>query len=688
MSKYTREEKIVNRKKNRIIGIISSVFVGMFICVTAYFIYNILKLSNIENTLRYIGIGILVLICLLVIRFNFSLRSQPKKFKFIIFIVLLILFGTGEYFAGSFISKAISTLDNINKNTAVYTSKLIVLKDGETTKKNIKDKKIGIISDEEDIEGYILAQEIIKKQKIDLNNVYDYDEDIIMIKALYSGEIDACFVASNYVDRYKNRVDFEHIEDETKVLFKYSKEMEKKTTKKNKKRTTSVTEPFSILVLGVDSTDEDISNAWGLGDTTMLITFNPKTLNATAFSIPRDTYVQIACAGNVYSKITHAAPYGDDCVKRTVENFTGIQIDYVAKVNFRGMIKLVDALGGIDVEVPYALCETNEERSFLETITVEAGYQHLNGKQALALARNRKVYDWCGEHYSHGERNDFVRGQNQQIVIKGIMNAAKNIRTVDQFYQVLDAVGQSLYTDLSREQMLDFYNVFKDVLLSTDSLTDTNDIISMQKTYLHGSDGHLYDYLAGTELYEFLPSYNGLNAIVKAMKINLELEEETYATSFSFSIDVPYKTTVIGEDIYGGVKSYPQPEKPAAPTCGTNEELGGDNVTCVCKQGYSKNSYGSCASDEEDKTCKKDDSNSEASNTGGCQCKSGYEKDEDSGLCVKIKEPEDDVKCTNGTVEGGACVCWKDYEDPDEDGVCTAIQTTTPPDDGSDTGDE
>jgi hypothetical protein len=236
--------------------------------------------------------------------------------------------------------------------------------------------------------------------------------------------------------------------------------------------------------------------------------------------------------------------------------------------------------------------------------------------------------------------------------------------------------------------MLDFYNVFKDVLLSTDSLTDSNDIISMQKTYLNGSDGHLYDYLAGTELYEFLPSYNGLNAIVKAMKVNLELEGETYATSFQFSIDVPYTPTVIGKDVYGGIKSYPQPEKPAAPTCGTNEELGGDNVTCVCKQGYSKNSYGSGASDEEDKTCKKDDSNSEASNTGGCQCKSGYEKDEDSGLCVEIKEPEDDVKCTNGTVEGGACVCWKDYEDPDGDGVCTAIQTTTPPDDGPDTGDE
>ena len=156
-------------------------------------------------------------------------------------------------------------------------------------------------------------------------------------------------------------------------------------------------------------------------------------------------------------------------------------------------------------------------------------------------------------------------------------------------------------TNLDREQILGFYNVFKKVLLSTDSLTDGNDVISMQRTYLNGSDGHLHDYLVGSEVYEFLPSYNSLNAIVKAMKINLGLEEEEYDTSFTFSIDHPYEQKIIGKDVWGGVKNYPQPEKkPETKTCGTNEELGADGQTCVCKNGYEKDSKGVCVKDDDE----------------------------------------------------------------------------------------
>ena len=80
MKKYTREEKIINRKNNKLIGTITSVFVGMFLCITGYFIWNVLKLKGIEDALRYVGIGILILFSLLVIRLNFTLRSQPKKY--------------------------------------------------------------------------------------------------------------------------------------------------------------------------------------------------------------------------------------------------------------------------------------------------------------------------------------------------------------------------------------------------------------------------------------------------------------------------------------------------------------------------------------------------------------------------------------------------------------------------------
>ena len=117
--------------------------------------------------------------------------------------------------------------------------------------------------------------------------------------------------------------------------------------------------------MGVDSKKENIKDSSFNGDALMLITFNPNTLNATILSIPRDSYVPIACfPGQRKNKITHAAWYGEECMIDTIENFTGIKIDYYLKINFKGVVKLVDALGGIDVDVPYQLCEQNSSRQW------------------------------------------------------------------------------------------------------------------------------------------------------------------------------------------------------------------------------------------------------------------------------------------------------------------------------------
>ena len=558
---YTKEEKGVFKKKNKVLSTISSLFYGMFLVSTGYFIYNLLKLTGIETMLRYIFIGILVIISFYLLRKNFKLRTQPKKYKIVVYILILIALGVGEFYVSRIISRGISVVDKFNKSDdmVTYTSALIKLNSNkDVTKENVADKKIGIITDTEDVEGYVLAQTIIKKLSISKSNLVKYDSFIMMLTDLYDGEIDAAFVSGSYEAKYNGIEKFKDIKSDVKVISKYSKEMKKVTSSETESTDKSITEPFTMLVLGVDSPEQNINDAVALGDTIMLVTFNPKTLNATLFSIPRDTYVPISCYGNALSKITHAASGGDSCMIQTVQNFTGINIDYYAKVNFLGLIHLVDALGGIDVDVPYSFCETDENRTFYNGVMVKKGLQHLSGREALGLARNRKYYPSCGEEFNEGVRNDFVRGQNQQLVLKAVMNAARKIRTIDEFYNVLDSISMSLDTNLTREQILGFYNIFKKVLLSTDSITDSNDVISIQRTYLNGSDGYIMDYVAGTGLYEFIPSKQSLNAIVTAMKINLELESETYDTSFSFTVDKAYEAKIIGSDLYGGVASYPR----------------------------------------------------------------------------------------------------------------------------------
>lgn len=670
--KYTREERREFRNRNKGIVLFTSVIVGMFLAITGYFIFNLLKLSGIEDFLRYIFIGILAIVCIFVVINNFKLRSQPKKLKFILFILLLIIFGFGEYYLSHIINRGVSIVDNLNKDEFKYTSALIKMSSNESlSKKNINDAKIGIISDEDDTEGYVLAQKLIKKYELSLDNIFDYDEYVTMLKALYSGEIDACFISAGYVEKYKNISDFENIKDDVKVIDKYSKMMKKQNDKKIEVSNKSVTEPFTMLLLGVDSTEEDINEAYGLGDTIILVTFNPNTLNATIFSIPRDTYTPITCYNNAMSKITHAASGGDSCMITSVEKLTGIDIDYYAKVNFRGLMSIVDNLGGIDVEVPYAFCETTMWRSQEYMVYVEKGYQHLNGEQALGLARNRHYYDSCDDHYNQGDRNDFIRGQNQQLVIKSILNKVKKIRSVDQFYDILDTVSISMDTNMTREQILGFYNVLKKIILSTDSLTDTNDIISMQRTYLNGGGGIIYDEIAGTGLYEFVPSQNGLDEIIHAMRVNLELEEEVYDTSFTFNIDKPFEQEIIGKDTWGGGRHYElwSPEE-EAPTCtNPNEELGADGKTCVCKNGYKKNKKGVC--EKVEATCNEDANEELGADEVTCVCKYGYTRDDD-GVCVE----------DSGSGSGSSS------DNPDEPVTPTEPETPTEPTEPSEGNEE
>ncbi|MBP3635673.1 MAG: LCP family protein [Bacilli bacterium] len=656
-----KNDKQETKKNSKFLNLLSGIIVGMFICITIYLIYNIFKLKGIEDILRYIVVGILILVCLIVLIKYLRFKKKGKIGKYILFILILIIFGALEFFASSVISRGISVIDKISKNKITYTSALISMKDGKYTNINkVKEAKIGIITDKEDVEGYVLAQNIIDKDNIKDSQLVEYDDYITMLNDLYEDEVNAIFISGSYADKFSTMEKFSDIKDDVVVLDKYSKLMKKIVDNTTKSSSKKVTEPFTMLLLGVDSETEDISKTSGLGDTIMLVTFNPKTLNATIFSIPRDTFVPVSCYRNALSKITHAASGGDSCMIKTVENFTGIDIDYYAKVNFKGLINLVDALGGIDVDVPYALCESDETRSYANTIFIEKGWQHLNGRQALALSRNRKNIPWCGPDYNKGVRNDFVRGQNQQLVVKAIMNKAKTIKSVNQLYDILDTISISLDTNLTRDQILDFYNVLKKILLNSDSLSDTNDIINMQKTYLNGSGGIIYDNIANMDLYEYVPSSQSLNAIIKAMKVNLELEEEEYETSFSFTIDKEYKPKVIGSDLYGGVKKYPSKgsdtQKPEN-TCSTNEELGADNVTCVCKNGYERTKEGTCEK-KETNTCSTNEELGADKVT--CVCKNGYTRNEKTGKCEK--ENSSGEKNINMCVAEDGYYYWYDSE--------------------------
>lgn len=513
----------------------------LFLVVTGasvYFIYAISLLNGIENTLRFIVSIVVVMIWLLTLRSYIRSLKKRKISKYIPRIILSIIYIVILIVIGGFIIKTYSKVDNLTSSHDLYSTSIVTLKSNKVDSiKDMNNKKIGRITDETSIEGYTIPNEIIDKNKLK-NKIEDYDTYTDLLDALLNEKIDYVFLPTDYVAMFSSIETYAEIGDTTKIIYTQTKEV-----KAEKKAGSNLKEPFTILLMGVDSEQEDVRTASYNGDSLMLITFNPKTLSSTILSIPRDTYVPIACMKNQRkNKITHAAWQGESCMINTIQNFTGITIDYYVKINFKGVVKLVDALGGIEVDVPLGFCEQDSDRNFGNLQCVEAGHQVLNGEQALAWARHRKSAGF----------DDFVRGQNQQLVVKGILNQLKNVKSLDTVYELMDTLGNNMQTNMTTNEILSLYNIGKDVILKAAD-TPMEELLSMQRLYISGSDAYIYDYDPrsgqGTRmnLYNFVPYEESLQAVIDAMKVNLGLKEPKVIKEFSFDINEPYEETIIGK---------------------------------------------------------------------------------------------------------------------------------------------
>lgn len=528
---------------------VDKLLIILMIACSIYFIYSILLLGPIEKLIRYLLVAIIISIDIF-----FSLKLTKKKRKKKAITIISLFFILFYLILGFNISKIYSILNEINKNYVTHSTSLITLKENNDTLKTITDKKIGLLNDKNSEDGYILPKEILTEHKLATSNtILEYDNYISLANALYQKEVDFIFLPSNYEDLIKDTEGLESFSEKTKTLISKEKQKEKELLGSSK----SIEEPFTILLMGIDSTKDGLGNAESFnGDSLILVTFNPHTLNATMLSIPRDTYIPIACFDGQYeNKITHAASKGSKCVIDTIQNYTGITIDYYMKINFTGLVDLVNAVDGIEVDVPYSFCEQDSKRRFgSHTIYVEKGKQTLNGEEALALSRNRKSNaSKCASKWTKGTRNDFVRGQNQQLVIKGLMQKVKNLSSIDQVYAILDSISKNLDTNMETETILSFYNIAKDIITRSNN---NQELITIEQLSLSGVGQTIYDERSKLQLWNYIPNEESKKDIIKAMKINLELEEQELIKEFTYSLSEPYKTNITGKGPYSNTTTY------------------------------------------------------------------------------------------------------------------------------------
>jgi LCP family protein required for cell wall assembly len=237
----------------------------------------------------------------------------------------------------------------------------------------------------------------------------------------------------------------------------------------------AVTGAFTVLLLGSDDDSKFIGDHV-LTQSMILVRVIPSTKQVTMLSIPRDLYVHLSTGG--YGKIDGAYSYGGPgAAMATVSQDFGVHIDDYIWIGLLGLIKLIDAIGGIDVVTSHPVLDDfypqdvfSRDPYGYRRVAVLAGPQHLDGTHAMEYVRSR-----------HGDlASDFGRSQRQQQVLLAIRQKAKQLAPED-IPQIAQAIGGELKTSISVTRVTE-------MLPLASSFDDPNAIrqIVLLPPYTHG----------------------------------------------------------------------------------------------------------------------------------------------------------------------------------------------------------
>ncbi|HDR7775334.1 LCP family protein [Bacillus cereus] len=284
-----------------------------------------------------------------------------------------------------------------------------------------------------------------------------------------------------------------------------------------------ITNNVSVLVMGVDESDvrgKEYGEAIRT-DALLLATFNKDSKTVKLLSIPRDTYTYIPVEKKK-DKITHAHAYGSTKNGKdggpqasidAVEKLLNVPVDYFVKFNFKSFMKIVDDLGGIEVDVPVEFTEQDSNDN-AGAIHLKKGVQKLNSEEALALARTRHI------------DSDAMRGQRQQLVIEAILEKLTSVGSVTKVGNIIDDINGQFVTNLTFDDMLSFYKYGADS--SIEKLQIQGDDCYMEK-----GDDTCSKSAGGGRTYYYNPDKKELANVTNNLRTHLGLPAYTKTDSDS-----------------------------------------------------------------------------------------------------------------------------------------------------------
>ena len=250
-----------------------------------------------------------------------------------------------------------------------------------------------------------------------------------LANALLEGRVDAAIYNQALDGLITDAI--EDYSDQVRVLYQYGIETE------IEQENVDVEEPFNVYISGIDVSGPVATNS--RSDVNIIMTVNPNTKKILLTTTPRDYYVQIPdISGEQRDKLTHAGIYGVDASMKTLEQLYGIDISYYARVNFSSLVKIVDTLGGVDVDSDFEFDAQGYH--------FQKGMNHLDGDQALAFSRERYSF----------EDGDNQRGKDQQKVLTAILNKAMSPAILSNASALIADVSDSVQTNMTQEEMAKF----------------------------------------------------------------------------------------------------------------------------------------------------------------------------------------------------------------------------------------
>lgn len=334
----------------------------------------------------------------------------------------------------------------------------------------LKSKNAGLLAT--DLTASKAEEELKKRVDVKTNT---YEDITVMDEMMDGGLLDAMVLEDSRVEAF--REDWANVFDDKKVVYTFSIELVDDGEDEPQKKITQ--ESFLVYISGSDSRTGLKTTA--RSDVNILAAVNPKTGKILLVSIPRDTYVQLHGTTGLKDKLTHAGVYGIEMSKATIEDLLDIDIDYTIKVGFDAVVRIVDELGGVEInsDTAMTLGAGNGKKC-----TYTVGKQWVDGDCALRYARERKTY----------RTGDLHRGANQQEVLTAIINKMSSSR--DYFLrlpEIMNAASDLFETSLGEEEITEFIRMqlANQIKWQTESIAVTGRS-DMLPTYSMGANLPLY----------------------------------------------------------------------------------------------------------------------------------------------------------------------------------------------------